>query len=150
MREENSVKVPCWLACQSRMCILAGICCPSAALLTSRLSERSLTCGPLHMHHEGRSKGKHSCGYRLWLCYLARAFPPEIKVFCRGLFATHYHRLSEEYADDDHVALRHMACHITPSVEPNGTEQVSFSRQKCSPHFCDPNTSSSVEHTSST
>lgn len=31
---------------------------------------------------------------------------------CRGLFATHYHHLSDSHADDPRVAVMHMACAI--------------------------------------
>jgi DNA mismatch repair protein MSH6 len=41
----------------------------------------------------------------------------------RGLFATHYHRLSEAHADDPAVSIRHMACHVRSDEA--GREQVS-------------------------
>lgn len=44
----------------------------------------------------------------------------------RGLFATHYHRLSDEHALDPGVAIRHMDCAVTPAG-PNGElESVTF------------------------
>jgi hypothetical protein len=42
----------------------------------------------------------------------------------RGMFATHYHHLSEQHAHDPHVAVMHMACavgggmHEEPSSSP--------------------------------
>ena len=38
-------------------------------------------------------------------------------VGCRGLFATHYHMLSEEHAVDPAVALHHMGCHVQHSAD---------------------------------
>lgn len=32
------------------------------------------------------------------------------KIGCRTLFATHYHKLNDEFKDSQHVALGHMAC----------------------------------------
>ncbi len=32
-------------------------------------------------------------------------------ICCRTLFATHYHLLTEEYAQHPAVTLRHMSCH---------------------------------------
>ena len=43
-------------------------------------------------------------------------------LFCRSLFATHYHQLSDEYKDNPDVALKHMACHIQPQED--GPEQA--------------------------
>jgi DNA mismatch repair ATPase MutS len=39
------------------------------------------------------------------------------RVSCRGLFATHYHRLSEEHAVDRAVSLFHMGCCVEPAKE---------------------------------
>lgn len=39
------------------------------------------------------------------------------RVKCRGLFATHYHRLSEEHAVDPAVSLFHMACCVEAASE---------------------------------
>ena len=33
-------------------------------------------------------------------------------VGCRGVFATHYHSLSEEHLNDPTVSIQHMACHV--------------------------------------
>ena len=41
---------------------------------------------------------------------------------CRGLFATHYHRLADAHARDPSVSIRHMACHV--SSDQAGREQV--------------------------
>ncbi|KXZ50845.1 hypothetical protein GPECTOR_15g531 [Gonium pectorale] len=38
---------------------------------------------------------------------------------CRGLFATHYHHLSDEHAADPRVAVMHMACAVE-GAEPGG------------------------------
>jgi DNA mismatch repair ATPase MutS len=55
------------------------------------------------------------------LLYLARA-----AVLCRGLFATHYHRLSDEHAVDPRVAVSHMACAVTPPGPDGQAETVTF------------------------
>jgi DNA mismatch repair protein MSH6 len=47
-------------------------------------------------------------------------------VRCRGVFATHYHRVADERAADAAVALKHMACAVTPSAEPGGVDDVAF------------------------
>ncbi|PNW83581.1 hypothetical protein CHLRE_05g235750v5 [Chlamydomonas reinhardtii] len=39
-------------------------------------------------------------------------------VGCRGLFATHYHHLSDEHAQDSRVAVMHMACAVEGAEEP--------------------------------
>lgn len=44
----------------------------------------------------------------------------------RGLFATHYHRLSDEHAVDPGVAIRHMACAVTPAASNGEPESVTF------------------------
>lgn len=44
----------------------------------------------------------------------------------RGLFATHYHRLAEEHALDPGVAIRHMACAVTPPGLNGEPEAVTF------------------------
>ncbi|GLC55756.1 hypothetical protein PLESTB_001025500 [Pleodorina starrii] len=36
---------------------------------------------------------------------------------CRGLFATHYHHLSDDHADDPRVAVMHMACAVEGADE---------------------------------
>eukprot|EP00983_Pelagomonas_calceolata_P024040 756079-Pelagomonas_calceolata.AAC.8 len=35
------------------------------------------------------------------------------QIGCRGLFATHYHHLSSEHAQDPNVAIMHMACAVS-------------------------------------
>ncbi|KAG2424293.1 hypothetical protein HXX76_014671 [Chlamydomonas incerta] len=58
-------------------------------------------------------------------------------VGCRGLFATHYHHLSDEHAGDSRVAVMHMACAVEGAEEPEaapagkaaeaqGGEEVTF------------------------
>jgi DNA mismatch repair protein MSH6 len=47
-------------------------------------------------------------------------------VSCRGLFATHYHRLSDEHAVDPRVAVSHMACAVTPPGPDGQPETVTF------------------------
>ena len=43
--------------------------------------------------------------------------------FCRGLFATHYHRLADAHEQDTKVAICHMGCSVEPGT--NGCpEQV--------------------------
>ena len=41
---------------------------------------------------------------------------------CRGLFATHYHKLADAHADDPATSIRHMACHVADDGA--GREQV--------------------------
>ena len=41
---------------------------------------------------------------------------------CRGMFATHYHKLADAHMDSPHVALKHMACQVEEG--PDGTQQV--------------------------
>ena len=44
-------------------------------------------------------------------------------VSCRGLFATHYHRLADAHEQDTKVAICHMGCSVEPGT--NGCpEQV--------------------------
>ncbi|GIL60874.1 hypothetical protein Vafri_15713 [Volvox africanus] len=48
---------------------------------------------------------------------------------CRGLFATHYHHLSDEHAADPRVAVMHMACAVEDSAdvavqESSGSEPI--------------------------
>ncbi|EIE20176.1 hypothetical protein COCSUDRAFT_18682, partial [Coccomyxa subellipsoidea C-169] len=50
------------------------------------------------------------------------AFTQRIK--CRGLFATHYHKLADAHADDPTTSIRHMACHVDRDAA--GREQVTF------------------------
>ncbi|XP_043720613.1 DNA mismatch repair protein MSH6 [Telopea speciosissima] len=45
------------------------------------------------------------------------------RVKCRGLFSTHYHRLSVDYKKDPKVSLCHMACQVGKGV---GVEEVTF------------------------
>lgn len=45
---------------------------------------------------------------------------------CRGLFATHYHTLSDDHADDPAVAIRHMGCAVVPAAVAGGAEEVTF------------------------
>ncbi|KAG2440549.1 hypothetical protein HYH02_010133 [Chlamydomonas schloesseri] len=59
-------------------------------------------------------------------------------VGCRGLFATHYHHLSDEHVGDSRVAVMHMACAVegaeegaegkaaTEGKEHQGGEEVTF------------------------
>lgn len=47
-------------------------------------------------------------------------------MLCRGLFATHYHRLSDEHAVDSRVAVSHMACAVTPPGHDGQPETVTF------------------------
>lgn len=35
-------------------------------------------------------------------------------IMCRGLFATHYHDLAREHSSTPSVAIKHMACKVTP------------------------------------
>ena len=41
---------------------------------------------------------------------------------CRGLFATHYHKLADAHADDPTTSIMHMACHVADDGA--GREQV--------------------------
>ena len=58
-------------------------------------------------------------------CPVAFAEMPLPACLCRGLFATHFHRLADVHADDPAVSIRHMACAVrdAPSRQP---DQVSF------------------------
>jgi DNA mismatch repair protein MSH6 len=48
-------------------------------------------------------------------------------VKCRGVFATHYHHISDSHADDPAVAIKHMACAVTPAEDGgDGVDQVTF------------------------
>lgn len=47
-------------------------------------------------------------------------------VRCRGVFATHYHHISDGHASDPAVAIKHMACAVTPAAEPGGVDEVAF------------------------
>lgn len=38
------------------------------------------------------------------------------EVGCRGLFATHYHRLSDTHAADPAVSVKHMGCAVQPKT----------------------------------
>lgn len=46
------------------------------------------------------------------------------KVQCRGMFSTHYHRLSIDYRHDPKVSLCHMACQVGKGG--GGVEEVTF------------------------
>ena len=50
-------------------------------------------------------------GYAIAYAVLARLAED---IGCRGLFATHYHHLTEEYAGHPAVAMYNMACHVDP------------------------------------
>jgi DNA mismatch repair protein MSH6 len=48
-------------------------------------------------------------------------------VKCRGVFATHYHHISDSHAQDPAVAIKHMACAVTPAEDGrDGVDQVTF------------------------
>jgi DNA mismatch repair protein MSH6 len=48
-------------------------------------------------------------------------------VKCRGVFATHYHHISDSHAEDPAVAIKHMACAVTPAEDGgDGVDQVTF------------------------
>ena len=57
---------------------------------------------------------------------------PSFSVRCLGLFATHYHRLSDMHARDDAVAIKHMACAVAPAevrpvaMPPGGARAVGW------------------------
>uniref|UniRef100_A0A1J3DKR0 DNA mismatch repair protein n=1 Tax=Noccaea caerulescens TaxID=107243 RepID=A0A1J3DKR0_NOCCA len=46
------------------------------------------------------------------------------KVQCRGMFSTHYHRLSMDYKTNPKVSLCHMACQVGEGT--GGVEEVTF------------------------
>jgi len=50
---------------------------------------------------------------------------PTCAVHCRGLFATHYHRLADAHEQDPGVAICHMGCSVEPGTD-GGPEQVSL------------------------
>ncbi|KAL4517804.1 hypothetical protein Ndes2526A_g02182 [Nannochloris sp. 'desiccata'] len=48
-------------------------------------------------------------------------------VKCRGVFATHYHHISDSHAEDPAIAIKHMACAVTPAEDGgDGVDQVTF------------------------
>ena len=53
-----------------------------------------------------------------------KAVPP-CAVHCRGLFATHYHRLADAHEQDPKVAICHMGCSVEPGSD-GGPEQVAL------------------------
>lgn len=57
-------------------------------------------------------------------------------VSCRGLFATHYHRLSDEHAVDPRVAVSHMACAVKPPGPDGQPETVTFLYQLAEGALC--------------
>ena len=63
-------------------------------------------------------------------CPVASAAMPLPAGVCRGLFATHFHRLADVHADDPAVSIRHMACAVrdAPSSQP---DQVSVQSLMC-------------------
>jgi len=48
---------------------------------------------------------------------------PTCAMHCRGLFATHYHRLADAHEQDPKVAICHMGCSVEPGTH-GGPEQV--------------------------
>lgn len=44
-------------------------------------------------------------------------------MHCRGLFATHYHRLADAHEQDPRIAICHMGCSVQPGND-GGPEQV--------------------------
>lgn len=55
------------------------------------------------------------------------------KIQCRGIFSTHYHRLSVDYERDPKVSLCHMACRVGEEI--GGVEEVTF-LYKLTPGAC--------------
>ena len=50
-----------------------------------------------------------------------------VRVGCRTLFSTHYHRLADEReGDETRVALGHMGCEVRASGDGEGAEEVTF------------------------
>lgn len=47
------------------------------------------------------------------------------EVKCRGIFATHYHHISDSHINDRAVSLRHMACKVTEDGD-DTLEEVTF------------------------
>lgn len=47
-------------------------------------------------------------------------------IKCRGIFATHYHNVAEEYVGSTHVALKHMACTVKETDDESGVDDVIF------------------------
>ena len=54
---------------------------------------------------------------------LANSICNLVKSSCRGLFATHYHRLADSRERDPNVAICHMGCSVEDGVD-GGPEQV--------------------------
>ena len=48
------------------------------------------------------------------------------RTACRGLFATHYHRLANEHATDPAVSIRHMGCAVQAGRADGMPEFVTF------------------------
>lgn len=70
------------------------------------------------------NQGVKTVGMRLqqleWLCKQCHG---SACCACRGLFATHYHRLADAHEQDPKVAICHMGCSVEPGT--NGEpEQV--------------------------
>lgn len=47
-------------------------------------------------------------------------------IKCRGVFATHYHHISDSHASDPHVSIKHMGCAVTPATAEGEVEEVTF------------------------
>lgn len=45
------------------------------------------------------------------------------RIRCRGVFATHYHVLADEFAASERVAVKHMACDVD-AAGPGGVPKV--------------------------
>ncbi len=63
-----------------------------------------------------------SCKARFCQLQQDKDAPPRV-VHCRGLFATHYHRLADAHEQDPKVAICHMGCSVEPGTA-GGPEQV--------------------------
>ena len=55
-------------------------------------------------------------------------------VSCRGLFATHYHRLADAHEQDAKVAICHMGCSVEPGTN-GGPEQVTTRNMPTKGHW---------------
>ena len=63
--------------------------------------------------------------------HAAQSSDTDMCASCRGLFATHYHKLADAHADDPATSIRHMACHVADDGA--GREQVAIAAQFTKP-----------------
>lgn len=96
-------------------------CCASAELIAADVHVTSLSACVIMLSCSGvAASGK--CKARF--CHLQQD-KRQCAAHCRGLFATHYHRLADAHEQDPKVAICHMGCSVEPGTD-GGPEQVSL------------------------